>query len=100
MAVRVLFCPLCAERTPHEPRRARAVLALASLLALVLVALGWARWVDPLTGTFVLVVAALLALRGIERRWQFLACMRCRERERRAYRRTKPDLRHTIFGGG
>ena len=100
MAVRVLFCPICAERTPHEPRRAQAVLVAASLVALALAALAWARWVDAASGSFALVVAVVLALRGIERRWQFVACMRCRERERGAYRRTKPDLRRTIFGGG
>jgi hypothetical protein len=98
MAVQVLFCPICAERTPHEPRRAQALLAAASLLALAAVA--WARWVDAISGTLALVVAVVLALRGIERRWQFVACMRCRERERRSYRRTKPDLRNTTFGGG
>ncbi len=99
MPVQVLFCPICNERTPHEPRRLRAALVLASLSALFAAALGWTLWVDRGSGIFALLVAALLALRGIERRFQFVACARCRERGRERYRRTKPDLRHTISGG-
>ncbi len=90
--VTVRACPVCNERTPHEPRRVRQLTSLGILLALFFVSLRLLARRAWLPGGGLLALSSILFLRWKERRWLYIDCLRCREREERRYRSEKPRL--------
>lgn len=90
-------CSTCQEATPHSRRWVAIPLVVAVLLAGTA---GWLCWLGGAragAGVLLGMVALWLPLKDRERYWR-IRCERCRWKQRRALRATKPGLgRGTVF---